>query len=249
MVARFDAEAPLIMNALDGTLTLERINAMCDRTPFFVYPWACNPRAGFGANHSGLTKCLTMSLKKGIGFRLVRLSEPSGIAIDKGYSDYFVPFCGDVFGPFQESLNRSPLPAHSRLPFIRRVASKILRATTSGDARFFLFDDAESIPNFRSDLESVPFDALRRSVSTLLWKYTRDIQVLVDAVCAEVGELRQPYLATCVRRGDKILEADYASVGAYVRHIRSLDVNFSQIFISGDDLPAMETLANHLRNL
>jgi hypothetical protein len=164
--------SPQMVSADCESLSLEDIRVLCARGPVFVFPWACNQRSGFGANHSGLTKCLTMALQKGIGFRLVRIRHPQGIAIARGYTDYLASFCDEANGRFQVPLNRSPLPGQSRYPVVRNLARAILRATTSPRADYFVFDDHDWIPDRGSSLSSVPFDVLRGVVARCLWRYT-----------------------------------------------------------------------------
>jgi hypothetical protein len=237
------------MQDISGSLTIDSLRALAAKRPFFAYPWACNPGAGFGANHSGLTKSLTMCLQKGIGFRFVALARPQGIAIARGYGDYFLPFCEEVSGRWLPGLNRNQLPGQSRLPWVAPLVSALLQATTRPRARYFFFTPPASIPSFATPFSAVPYDILRASVSHLLWHYTPDVGEEVAAVKRELPPLPEPYLATLVRRGDKILEATYAGLEGYVRPIQALQGRFRRLFIAGDDLEAMQALASLLPEL
>ena len=237
------------MQDISGSLTIDSLRALAAKSPFFAYPWACNPGAGFGANHSGLTKSLTMCLQKGIGFRFVALARPQGIAIARGYGDYFLPFCEEVSGRWLPGLNRNQLPGQSRLPWVAPLVSALLQATTRPRARYFFFTPPASIPGFATPFLAVPYDILRASVSHLLWHYTPDVGEEVAAVKRELPPLPEPYLATLVRRGDKILEATYAGLEGYVRPIQALQGRFRRLFIAGDDLEAMQALASLLPEL
>lgn len=237
------------MQDVSGSLTIDSLRALAAQRPFFAYPWACNPGAGFGANHSGLTKSLTMCLQKGIGFRFVALARPQGIAIARGYGDYFLPFCEEVSGWWLPGLNRNQLPGQSRLPWVAPLVSALLQATTRPRARYFFFTPPSSIPGFANPFSAVPYDILRASVSHLLWHYTPDVGEEVAAVKRELPPLPEPYLATLVRRGDKILEATYAGLEGYVRPIQALQGRFRHLFIAGDDLEAMQALASLLPEL
>ena len=232
-----------------GSLSIDDLRVHAAKAPFFAYPWACNPGAGFGANHSGLTKSLTTCLQKGIGFRLVALARPEGIAISRGYGDYFLPFCGDVAGWWLPVLNRNQLPGQSRLPWVAPLVSALLQATTRPRARYFFFTPPASIPSLASPFAAVPYDSLRATVSHLLWQYTPEVAEEVEAVKRELPPLTEPYLATCVRRGDKILEARYAGLEGYVQPIQALQGRFRRLFIAGDDLEAMQALASLLPEL
>ncbi|MFO0039594.1 MAG: hypothetical protein ACK522_11720 [Synechococcaceae cyanobacterium] len=177
------------------------------------------------------------------------MARPEGIAITRGYGDYFLPFCGDVAGWWLPALNRNQLPGQSRLPWVAPLVSALLQATTRPRARYFFFTPPASIPSLASPFAAVPYDSLRATVSHLLWQYTPEVAGEVEAVKRELPPLTEPYLATCVRRGDKILEARYAGLEGYVQPIQALQGRFRRLFIAGDDLEAMQALASLLPQL
>lgn len=232
-------------------LARKDIQALCSGRPFYAYPWACSASAGFGANWSGLTKTLTSCILKGIGFRLVHITRPSGIAIYKGYEDYFLPFCAQVDGYLLDKLNRTPLPLQGKFPIIKTIVSLYLRTTTRPAAKYFAFSDLSRAPSahFTSDLipgSSTGFAELRSCVSRALWEYHPAVASLVHAAKHEVTCLQDPYLALCVRRGDKIMEANYASLDLYVRAAQEYSGRLRQAFLAGDDIATLELLASRL---
>lgn len=227
-------------------LTLEEIYRLVAKEPSFVFPWACDPRAGFGANFSGLTKSLAMALSKGIGFKLVGLEHPSGIAISEGYTDFFLPFCDYAKGLFLERLNRSPLPSQARLPFIPKVVELILKQTTGGRGRYFAFTSHDNIPSLGSPFHDCDLAILRRAISLALWQYQAPISAAVTRVKTEITLPSEPYLSTCIRRGDKIVESSYAELSLYTRKILPLRSQYKYLFIAGDDLNAIQRLAASL---
>lgn len=227
------------------------ILALCSRRPFLAYPWACSASAGFGANWSGLTKTLTACILKDIGFRLVRIARPSGIAIHKGYEDYFLPFCAQVDGFLLDRLNRSPLPLQGKLPVIKTFLGMYLRASTRPVASYFAFSDLSQVPSPHLPAYFLPeptagFAELRSWIGRALWEYQPAVATLVNTAKNEVSYLQNPYLALCVRRGDKIIEADYASLDLYVRAARAHSGSFRQAFLAGDDIATLELLASRL---
>lgn len=228
------------------TLSLEELKELTSVQPSFVYPWACNRAAGFGANHSGLTKCLTSAIRKGIGFKLVRLNRPSGIAIASGYCDYFLPFCDDISGLLLEPLNHSPLPFQAKFPAGVKLASKILRLSTKATGSYYVFDNIEKDLDTTSSYASLPYGDLRASISKAIWRYQPEVSEAIENIKQEVASLTHPYIATVVRRGDKIIESSYAEFSQYVKRLLPYQGIAKQIFISGDDISAIQDLAKRL---
>jgi len=54
------------------------------------------------------------------------------------------------------------------------------------------------------------------------------------------------FLSVVIRRGDKISESEYASLSLYVDAVRPFAGKYSGLFIAGDDLSAMQSLAKLL---
>lgn len=230
--------------ASDSHATPDRMNLVVDfdaiscysrRRSLFVYPWGCSRGAGFGANYSGMIKTLTVCLLKGVGYGFVRLKKPCGIAIYRGYSDFFQPFCGEVDGCLLASLNISPLPFQAKIPVFRDLVGSGLRLATRPRADYFIFSDLSSVRS-RSVPEDDPsytteFQMLRSRTARCLWRLNPEIRECVDRVKAESEIESANYISTLVRRGDKYLEADYASIDKYASCISAVADRFSNIFL------------------
>lgn len=245
-----DSPAAPVGMSLD--IDFESIRELCRKRPVFAYSWGCGRDAGFGANYSGMIKALTLCLLKGVGYGFVSLKKPRGIAISHGYRDFFEPFCLEVDGCFLDSLNTSPLPFQAKLPILRPLVGLGLRLTTKPRADYFVFSDLASVRSRLvpedDPLYTVDFQKLRSRVARSLWRLNPEIRECVGQVKAECGIGLSPYISTVVRRGDKCLETSYVSIDHYVAKISAFSGQFSRVFISGDDVPAIDALARRLPN-
>ena len=234
-------------------LSIDDIYRLTSHGPTFVYPWGCDPNAGFGANHSGLTKSLTLCLIKGLGFSLVNPRESKGIVLSRGYEDYFQPFCGTTHGFLLNRINKDPLPFQKKMPWVKNLAEAYLRSACQPGASHFLFSDLKKLPaadRQHDDQPKLPSDyaELRQMLSKALWAYQPEIAERVETIKAEIPKFSKPYLSLCIRRGDKIIESDYAPLELYAKHLQTYENQFQEVFIAGDDLPAIEELASRLTN-
>ena len=127
------------------TVLLADIANLCKKEPFFVYPWGTNSSYGFAAVYSGFIRSLTLCLRKGVGYRFVKVTKPTGIALEEGYSDFFLPFCDEASGFLLERLNFDPLPFQAKLPFMKTAVSSLLRLSATSGSQYFLFIENQKL--------------------------------------------------------------------------------------------------------
>src|SRR4051812_37063453 len=97
--------------------TLVAALAKPDRT--FVYQFGCAGNAGFGADYLGLLSRLITCISLGIGFRFGKVIRPRGFVTNRGWSDYFEPFCDEVEAPWIDRLNVWQFPYARIMPFAK----------------------------------------------------------------------------------------------------------------------------------
>ncbi|QPN64305.1 hypothetical protein [Synechococcus sp. CBW1004] len=235
------------------SLQLSNVANLCKKEPYFVYPWGTNPSYGFAAVYSGFIKSLTLCIKKGVGYRFVRVSNPRGIVLENGYNDFFLPVCDEVSGFFLRQFNRDPLPFQAKLPFIKDVVSALLRQTTTSSAQYFLFSSKLShLPDVSlpQTLEMYKYDdfILRAELANALWKFRPDIDASIKRIITSlVGfDISSDFCAAVIRRGDKILESNYAQLDLYVDSISSFVGKNAPVFIASDDIGAIYELERRL---
>lgn len=235
------------------TFSLSNVASLCNKAPFFVYPWGTNASYGFAAVYSGFAKTLTLCIRKGVGYRFVKVQRPMGIALDDGYSDFFLPFCDEASGFLLDRLNRDPLPFQAKLPFIKNAVSLSLRLSATPGAQYFLFSPQLTqlpnvpLPDELSIYENDDFQ-LRAELANALWRFRPDINASIKAIVASLVEfqLSADYYSVVIRRGDKILESNYASLDLYVESICSAVSEGASIFIASDDFDSILELERRL---
>jgi hypothetical protein len=194
---------------------------------------------GFGAEMIHLLHSVVACLQNEVQFCLGEAREPRGFAVERGWGDYFEPIFPVVPGRFLGLLNRPIFPLN-RLPAARFLARCCLKSLYGYHYRF-LFDDIGPIsarirvPQLGLDEE---YWSGIRQISNAIWVLHPQVASRLQSY-RDRAALRVPYLAVHVRRGDKISEAPYTPVDAYLRVLRTLAPSSASklpLYLATDDI-------------
>jgi hypothetical protein len=225
------------MPGIRATPSLAQISAAIQEARhYYVSSFGCSPSAGFGAAYLGLITQLLGCIDCGVGFRLVKITYPTGFSTQFGYADYFIPFCDEVSGPLLQFLNRGQLPYSRKLPIISEVAALWLRTSVRPSGSYsFSFENTA-----RQDCagSSLDFDASwgdkRQMIMHALWQYNDQTAEEVGMIKSRVS-LPPQYIAMVIRRGDKLTEFPYVQIERYRDAIESIDPGHAALFVASDD--------------
>jgi hypothetical protein len=215
----------------------ELTRALSEPETAFVYQFGCDRTRGFGADYLGFLNRLMTCLRFGIGFRFGTVARPRGFIVQHGWSDYFLPFCGEVDAPLIQLLNVSQFPYARKIPITRSLAGAWLRLLSQPRADYFMFDGLPELgvlgPPIFSDNEN--FLSARQHLISILWVYNSETGEAVDALQQSV-DLPKTYAAICIRRGDKAIEFPYVEIERYAERIFAVAGAGIPIFIATDDV-------------
>lgn len=197
---------------------------------------------GFGAEFVGLVKIMFSCLNGGIGINLEATGDAKGIAVERGWTDYFDPLFPEVSGVLLPLLNRPQFPLQGAFPLVRTLASWALRATSPG--RFFMFDGIRTLPpQLRVDELAIDLDywAACQLLASIAWSPKLPVAQQIELRIASLG-LPRDYIALHVRRGDKTAESSYTPLKSYVAAVERLGRNSPAVYVATDDSSVLEEL-------
>lgn len=198
---------------------------------------------GLCAEFNNITETLVKCIASEIQFCLEEVKEPKGIAVQKGWQDYFLPFCTEIPNTMTV-LNRKSFYAR-KYRAIRPVFRTILQHTTGCSS--FLFDSiGHGWPakiNVKALSHQRDFDSISGEVALALWKFND--KVSKDIGGSAFGDERYDF-AIHLRRGDKIQEFSYVSLDAYVEALEPWRDSGKSVFVASDDFSEKNRLCDLL---
>ena len=185
----------------------------------------------------------------GIEFNLQSNPDTDGVYCFDGWEDYFDPLIKTVKSSaiacrLNANVN-SPLK-QSLLP-IRRKALKLLHP----DFSYFTFDFNEIACRFACQACSSPIN-----VRAEIRKHFNKIYSLNSSVTSRVQERKRslevssPYCVFHIRRGDKIIEADYVEIQKYISRYKALFPKLDvPIYLMTDSVSVVDTCLARLPSI
>jgi hypothetical protein len=195
---------------------------------------------GFCAEFNHCVTVLAKCLHERMQFCLDVGGTPRGVAVARGWEDYFEPICDTVPNPV--SVLNSDRLASRRYALVRPLARAVLMPVTG--CRSFAFD---AITRARLRNVNVPeLDyagdslGLRNRLSAAMWRLQPEVR---NEVMRRQGGLPGSFdVALHIRRGDKSTEFDYVGVPAYLDALRPFTGGPVSAFVASDDDNAIEEL-------
>lgn len=224
--------------------------------------------AGFYSEYNNMVLCMLYCLQNKVRFNL--FSANANFRIDKGWTDYFLPFCDEDLNKLHARYNLRR-PNHRgkensnfhELPFVKRqiislknaadpVREKMLRflyLKPVNRTDFFthqLWDRFHSF-DFQQQQFCIPelgIDGdIQHACSVLLGLTMRYNETTSAKVAKTISSLQLPadYLGFHIRRGDKIREYDYNKLEDYMRKAATLS-DLRNAFVLTDDYQIIHEL-------
>jgi len=218
--------------------------------------------AGFFSEYNNMILTMVWCLRNNYQFQL--FSSNANFGFNKGWTDFFLPFCTEVFNEFHLKYNRRPYPYGSNeyYPLFVRGLMRfgILKANfdynpishhlrrTLGIGRLLTqdvfvkaheqnpYEDVE-IPNlgFYGN-----FRCLCKILTDLTWRFNEKIQREIDNMIQEL-DLPAKYIGFHIRRGDKFIESQHVPVSLFINKAETMS-NIRTAFVSTDDYSVIHEL-------
>ena len=194
--------------------------------------------AGFFSEYNNMILAYLYCLENGIDFSLY--SENANFSFDKGWEDYFLPFCPKVTDPIHNQINIRGHHKMSRKNKLRTLLFKLRHQQISltHDLWFKYRDWSFAKQKFgeRSlDLQEAAGELVKQT-----WRYNEATQ---KEITARINSLNLPdqYLGLHIRGGDKFIEAKLMEINSYIDKIESLS-DIKSIFLLTDDYRVVDSL-------
>ncbi len=218
--------------------------------------------AGFFSEYSGMVNAMLFCLQHKLKFKLY--SDGANYSTEKGWTDYFQPFCEEVGDKFHGKYNlyRTPsltktLKQHPQL-FLRMLKWKIKvtpkhfigalcsllkyreHTLLNKDIRFKLYDEKRILPEL-----NLNGDYLNdyRQIINVSWHFNKGTQEEVNALSQQL-QLPDKYMACQIRGGDKITETDLISPEHYVKQFKKQQ-GIKDVFVLTDDYRIFQHLKDN----
>lgn len=181
--------------------------------------WKLTSR-GFCSELNLLLLAILYCKEEGLDFALA--SRRWNSAYNVGWTDYFEPFCDEADSAIylldniltKNTLLRKKLHSIQRAVFRRKLSKEVIINADIWD-RIWTHTFAER--DFACFGERVNcFDACRKVLSEI-WRFNTGTKLHISKLIQAAHPGSQQYFTIHVRRGDKIEEAEYASIGKYMQ--------------------------------
>jgi hypothetical protein len=211
--------------------------------------------AGFFSEYNNMILAMAWCLKNKYQFQI--FSSNANFGFDKGWTDYFVPFCTEVYKEFHLKFNHRPYPYGAIIfePFVVRVMKKIGLWETKYDytplyhrllKKFEfgklltqdIFVKARTQSTYADiEIPELGFKDNLRSLCKLLtemtWVFNNDTQMEIDNLIKEL-DLPPKYIGFHIRGGDKFMEFPLVDYKSYIEKAETLS-EIRNAFVLTDD--------------
>ncbi|MDR3339260.1 MAG: hypothetical protein LBT25_04030 [Candidatus Symbiothrix sp.] len=201
--------------------------------------------AGFFSEYNNMILAMLYCLENKIQFKLY--SKDANFRHDKGWKDYFLPFCQEDNFAYQRHNQRVPVPSKKNDP--RVILHHIFRPNT-----FLTFElwDAFRDRNREKQYFHIPelgIDGnLQEACQVLIqltWRYNEVIKNATEKMIASL-KLPKKYIGFHIRSGDKIKEIELFNISQYVEKAK-LHSHLKTAFILTDDYRIVESFQNQFK--
>lgn len=200
--------------------------------------------AGFFSEFNNMVLAILYCLQNEIKFTLY--SKKANFALEKGWMDFFTPFCEESTFFLHRRYNRRGYQAKNQRP----LPPKVLKFLSGDD--YLTQDIWDSFRNEEFSKTKFTFPSLQlnnaslldatQSIISMVWNYNPTSKKIVDDYKNSI-KLTEKYLSMHIRAGDKILEAKTFTTQKYMVKAIGLEAS-KKIFVMTDDF----SLINNLRN-
>lgn len=202
--------------------------------------------AGFFSEFNNMVFAILYCLENNIQFRLS--SSNSNFSIDKGWQDYFLPFCKEEDESFYTHHSVRPyqldIYKNSKKWKIRHQIFKVLNPNIYLTQELWhLFHNKVFINKkiFIKDLEiNNEFLYVAKAVIDSIWNYQPNVQREVDTVINRLN-LPASFVGLHIRSGDKVQEHRLYTVDTYINKLKEIS-DQKNVFVATDDYKNVQDL-------
>ncbi|MVN22235.1 O-fucosyltransferase family protein [Mucilaginibacter arboris] len=193
-------------------------------------------QAGLYSEINHMFLAILFCLKNNIKF--VLSSRDNNFSYDKGWEDYFLPFCEESYSKVHLKYNARSYQIKPTIPNI--IKTKIIRKTLGID---YLTQDIWTFirdAKFQNETFDIPqlgisgnlVSALQMVVNNV-WNFQPDIQQEINGRIQGLN-LPTEYVGVHLRSGDKVTEAKVSSAHEYINYIKNI-TPLKNLFVFTDD--------------
>lgn len=236
------------MDVLQLVESWNRLNSTFDKTCVCSLGFD----AGFFSEYREMVHVLLYCLENRIKFKLC--SKWANFGYDKGWTDYFEPFCEEVDDRFHRCCNnRWCLPLKELFFGKGGLTVKNLKWKLKMEFYHWVglwYKKRNGIDYYTQDLSGKTRPVNRiykipqwqfegnyaeafRLVNSFIWRYNEETSSEINKIVADLN-LPSAYVSMQVRGGDKFIEFPLLSVDAYIRRLRELSP-VKDVFVLTDD--------------
>lgn len=188
------------------------------------------------------------------GYQFILSSKWANFRSDKGWIDYFEPFCNERnfildYYYFNDRLRYSPIRKKEKYKgYIMLICFGWIYAIYSWihDIKLFTWNlDDKYRKQSISEQYIFPelqfegsFIDLCREINTLIWRYNEKTQKEIDAL---MPNIEAEYVSVHVRRGDKSTEVEHTPLEKYMAYLTE-NTNIRNCFVATDDYSVFQHL-------
>jgi hypothetical protein len=198
--------------------------------------------AGFFSEFNNMVLAILYCNQHHINFKLY--SKDANFAYDKGWTDFFEPFCPEVTDAFHNIYNtRQPIYVVNRLrDKVRRWSYKKLYHFDYYTFELWRYFHNHDMEQQRFEIDGQDMDLLdaTQSVIQRIWRYNEPTKARINEFLTKLT-LPQTYVGIHVRRGDKVIEHENEEIGKYMSALQQL-TDIKDVFAYTDDYAVVSSL-------
>lgn len=200
------------------------------------YIFHIGAQAGFYSEFNNMIYAMLYCLKN--KYQFVLYSKDANFKIEKGWEDFFVPFCNQTDNFLLRNINTRTMPPKFTKKL--RIQNKILRVLNPNTFLTFELWPKFFNPSFEKEHFNIPelgidgnlFDASHIIVN-MIYNYNEVANLKIKKI-KESLKLPKKYLAVNIRRGDKNSEFDYVKTKNFLEVLDNYS-HIENVFIFTDD--------------
>lgn len=210
--------------------------------------------SGFYSEFNNMVMAMAYCLNMHI--RFVLSSENANFRYEKGWEDFFVPFCEERNGTFYKKYNlRDRNPFFEMGGFFQKLSYFSWRMFHRHTyLTHDIFSDIRSVSFVRSrfncpelGIENMDLRHICREIIDMIYLFNAPTRKEVDLLTEKVG-LPDSYIGIHVRGGDKSTETDIVDCSEYMNLVKEKGKGIKNIFVSTDDYTVFEYLTANYKD-
>lgn len=201
---------------------------------------------GFYSEFNNMVFAIIYCLK--YEYKFILYSGDANFKIEKGWQDFFEPFCKETNFFLHKKINKRHFP-----PNLSKKSSflfKIYRLLNKNTYLTYELWDKFFNENFEREIFDIPQLGIRgnlrdasRIIVEMIYKFNYSTKTEISELVHNLN-LPSEYLAVNVRRGDKDTEFKFIDTSSYIKKLQNVSI-IKNIFVFTDDYEVIENLSQY----